>query len=66
MTIVETIEQQVKNLNPEELAEFREWFLAYEWERWDHQLESDAKAGKLDDLMRKAREHRAGGRTKPL
>jgi hypothetical protein len=66
MTTVETIEQQVKKLNPEELAEFREWFLAYEWESWDRQLERDTKAGKLDELMQKAREHRAGGRTKPI
>lgn len=57
MTTVETIEQQVKKLSPEELPEFRDWFLAYEWESWDRQLESDVKAGKLDELMRKAREH---------
>ena len=64
MTTVEVIEQQVKKLSPEELAEFRNWFLAYEWEGWDRQLERDVKAGKLDELMHKAREHRADGRTK--
>ncbi len=66
MTTVKALEQQVKKLTPEELAEFRDWFLDYEWEAWDRQLERDVKAGKLDEFAHKAREHHAAGRTKPL
>ena len=62
---VEKLERQVKDLSPEELAAFRKWFLAYDWEVWDRQLEQDVAAGKLDALAEKAlRDHAAGKSTK--
>lgn len=65
MSNVENIEHQVKALSPEELAAFRRWFLAYDWEAWDRQLEQDVAAGKLDALAEKAlRDHAAGKSTK--
>ena len=58
---VENLERQVKDLSPEELAAFRKWFLAYDWEVWERQLEQDVTAGKLDALAEKAlRDHAAG------
>lgn len=61
MSNVENLEHQIKALSPEELAAFRRWFLAYDWEVWDHQLEQDVAAGKLDALADKAlRDHAAG------
>jgi hypothetical protein len=65
MSNVENIEHQVKALPPEELAAFRRWFLAYDWEVWDRQLEQDVAAGKLDALAEKAlRDHAAGKSSK--
>jgi hypothetical protein len=65
MSNVENLEHQVKALSPEELAAFRRWFLAYDWEVWDRQLEQDVAAGKLDALAEKAlRDHAAGKSTK--
>jgi len=62
---VEKLERQIKDLSPEELAAFRKWFLAYDWEVWDRQLEQDVAAGKLDALAEKAlRDHAAGKSTK--
>jgi hypothetical protein len=66
VSTVQALEQQVSQLTPAELAEFRDWFHDHEWKVWDRQLEQDAKAGKLDELARKAREHHAAGRTTPL
>lgn len=63
MSIVETLERQVEQLDPKELAEFRDWFLEFEADAWDRQIEQDAKAGKLDALARKALEDHAAGRT---
>jgi hypothetical protein len=63
MSIVETLERQVEQLDPKELAEFRNWFLEFEADAWDRQIEQDAKAGKLDALARKALEDHAVGRT---
>jgi hypothetical protein len=65
MSDVENLERQVKDLSPQELAAFRKWFLAYDWEVWDRQLEQDVAAGKLDALAEKAlRDHAAGKSTK--
>ncbi|TLY39050.1 MAG: hypothetical protein E6K59_12760 [Nitrospirae bacterium] len=62
---VEKLERQIKDLSPEELAAFRKWFLTYDWEVWDRQLEQDVAAGKLDALAEKAlRDHAAGKSTK--
>lgn len=65
MTKVKSLERQVKDLSPGELVAFRRWFLAYDWEAWDRQLEQDVAAGKLDPRAEKAlRDHAAGKSTK--
>ena len=58
---VESIESQIQELSPEELAKLREWFAEYDAEAWDRQMETDAEAGKLDALAERAlRDHLAG------
>jgi len=62
---VESIESQIQDLSPEELATLREWFAEYDVEAWDRQFEADVKAGKLDALAERAlRDHLAGRSTK--
>jgi hypothetical protein len=63
---VEKIEQDVRALSPEELAQFRAWFLDYDWAAWDRQLERDVHGGKLDHLADEALRDHAAGKTKPL
>jgi hypothetical protein len=61
---VERIEEDVQALSPAELAVFRAWFLEYDREAWNHQLERDVQDGLLDDLAEKAlRDHAAGETT---
>jgi len=50
MSKVESLESEVAKLTPQELAAFREWFAKYDADAWDHQIESDVNAGKLDRL----------------
>lgn len=58
---LESIEQEVRNLNPRELADFRDWFARFDAEEWDRRLEADAEAGRLDALAEAAlAEHEAG------
>jgi len=65
MSKVESIENLIQELSAEELAKLREWFAQYDAEAWDHQMEADAKAGKLDALAERAlRDHLAGRSTK--
>jgi hypothetical protein len=66
MDKVEKIEQEVEALTPAELARFRAWILEYDWAAWDHQLERDVEAGRLDDLAEKALRDHAAGKTKPI
>jgi hypothetical protein len=63
MSTVKALERQVQELDPKELAQFRDWFLEFEADAWDRQIERDAKAGKLDAFARKALEDHAAGRT---
>lgn len=65
MDKLEQLEEQVENLSEEELAQFRAWFLEFDWQMWDRQLERDIASGKLDGLADKAlRDHASGKSTR--
>jgi len=66
MSKIEQLEQQVQSLSKEELAQFREWFLEFDWAMWDRQLERDVAAGKLDGLADKALRDHALGKSTPV
>ena len=66
MSGVDEIEQAVRDLGPEDLQEFREWFARFDAEVWDKRLEEDSSAGRLDDLVEQAVAEHAAGRTRPL
>ena len=66
MSKVESIEQQIKALSAEEVAQLRAWFLEFDWALWDRQLERDVAAGKLDALAEKALRDHAAGKTTSL
>jgi len=61
---VESIERAVEGLPPDELAEFRRWFAAFDAAAWDAPMQADASAGKLDAMAAEAvAEYRAGKAT---
>jgi hypothetical protein len=61
MTRIEELERQIQRLSAEELAEFRQWYLQFDNEAWDAQMDADVRAGKLDALADEAlKEHQAG------
>lgn len=66
MSKVDELEQAVRELPPEDLRQFREWFLEFDAELWDRQLERDVAAGKLDGLVEEARKEHRKGSTRPL
>lgn len=66
MTKVESLEREVANLTPDELAAFRVWFVEYDWQAWDRQLEEDVAAGRLDKLAEEALAEHARGETTEL
>ncbi|MFP4031656.1 MAG: hypothetical protein ACLFRG_20245 [Desulfococcaceae bacterium] len=66
MTTLEVIEEKIKQLSPGELSEFRQWFTQYDADIWDEQIESDAAAGKFDELAKEALEEYKTGKSKEI
>ena len=66
MTKLEQIEKSVAALSPEELKAFAAWFEAFQADVWDMQIETDAKAGRLDKLAEQALAELRAGRVRPL
>lgn len=60
MSITE-IEQAIIQLPLQDFKRLREWFEELEAQKWDEQIERDAKSGKLDKLAEQAlKDYRAG------
>ena len=61
MSDVKSIEDAVKSLRPQDLAEFRLWFAEFDTAAWDRQIEQDLAAGKLDGFLAEAQaDYQAG------
>lgn len=54
MSKIEQLEAAVRQLSPDERAEFRTWFAQFDAEEWDRQIEADVAAGRLDWLADEA------------
>ena len=65
MSVVE-LEAAVEKLSIQELHEFTHWFDSYRQQQWDRQIETDLKAGKLDDLIAEARQSSRERKTRSL
>jgi len=63
---VEELELAVKKLPQPDYACFAAWFAEYQAEQWDRQIEDDLRAGRLDAVIKNARDDIAAGRSKPL
>jgi hypothetical protein len=57
MSVLQDIEQAVKQLSTEELSAFRAWFAEFDAELWDKQFESDVVEGRLNALAERALQH---------
>ncbi|MBI3118329.1 MAG: hypothetical protein HYZ00_06570 [Candidatus Hydrogenedentes bacterium] len=66
MTKLEEIEQAIQGLNRQELSALRRWFIAFDADAWDREIEEDARAGRLDALAREAAEDYKAGRSTEL
>ena len=66
MRKVEKLENEVQQLNPDELAAFRDWFRRYDSDEWDKEIERDVSAGRLDKLAAEAIAAHKAGRTREI
>ena len=63
---VEELEETIADLSREEFIRLSVWFEVYREQEWDRQIEADVRGGKLDQLIREAKEEYRAGRTPPL
>jgi hypothetical protein len=61
MSDVKAIEDAVRSLPPQDLAEFRRWFAEFDNAAWDAQLEDDLSSGRLHSLVAEAEADFASG-----
>ena len=66
MSTIEAIETAIRQLPPNDLAEFRLWFAEFDAAAWDKQIEADAAAGKLDALAAEAVAEYGAGKAREL
>lgn len=66
MSKVEEILCSIESLPKKEFDHLREWFYERDWERWDTQIEEDSASGKLDFLVKEARDEKAKGKLRKL
>jgi hypothetical protein len=66
MTKLEKIEKEIATLGKEDLFKLADWLAEYQANLWDKQIEEDAKAGRLDQLIDNAKKEIAAGKVCPL
>lgn len=66
MLTAEFVEKSVEQLPPEELAKFRRWYVQFDADAWDAQIEADAAAGKFDALAAEALAEYHNGQAREL
>ena len=66
MSKIDALKAEIESLPSEEFAEIFRWLSEKDWDRWDKEIESDCQAGRLDFLVREAREEKAKGNLKDL
>jgi len=66
MSTIHEIERAVSGLPPEDLSRFRAWFLEFDAQIWDEQLEADVASGRLKGLADEARVDLRSGRARRL
>lgn len=66
MSKVEELEKAIDALPEEEYIQLRQWFTEKDWHKWDRQIESDSKSGRLDFLLQEALEAKSKNKLRNL
>ena len=66
MSKVDELKAEIERLPSEEFTELFRWLSEKDWETWDKEIDADSQSGRLDFLVRQAREEKAKGTLKDL
>jgi hypothetical protein len=66
MSTVQEIEMAIQKLKPQEIHEVADWLQELREGVWDQQIDADAKAGRLDKMIAKAKAGYRAGKATPF
>jgi hypothetical protein len=66
MSTVQEIEASITRLEPKKIHAVADWLQEYRKGLWDKRIAADAKAGKLDPLIKKAKAGYRAGNARPF
>ena len=66
MSTVQEIEAAITRLEPKKIHAVADWLQEYREGLWDKRIAADAKAGKLDPLIKKAKAGYRAGKARPF
>ena len=66
MSKVKEIKEAIESLPEQEYKELLHWFTEKDWEKWDRQITEDSNSGKLDFLVKQAKEAKAKNKLREL
>ncbi len=66
MKKIEEIEADIEKLSASEIKAFRRWFIDFDTQQWDNQIQEDVEKGKLDELANDAINEFRAGKAKEL
>ena len=66
MSTVAEIENAIQKLTPQEIKAVADWLQELREEMWDREIKADAKAGKLDKFIAKAKAGYRAGKATPF
>ena len=66
MSTVQEIEMAIQKLKPQEIHEVADWLQELREGVWDQQIDADAKAGRLDKMITKAKASYRAGKATPF
>ena len=66
MAKFQEIQKEIENLPENEFVKLRKWIAEKDWEKWDEKIKRDSDAGKLDFLIKEAKDEKEKGELKDL
>jgi hypothetical protein len=66
MSKIDELKADIERLPREDAAELFRWLSEREWESWKKEIEADSQAGRLDFLVREARQEKEKGALKEM
>lgn len=61
MSRIDQLKAEIEGLPSDEIAELLRWLSEKSWDQWDKEVEADSRDGKLQFLIREARNEKAKG-----